>query len=241
MFIVNKDTIDRCLTRKIVAGKTAVKNGPVVEGTQIIIYNITDKSLYGVFTAASNQYISSAHFKEFTQVVNLVHFNKADVEKFCWSKKTLMPINTVLTPQEGAEVLALFTNFKASATSEAPSYALPRSVTSTSHTMESLTVISPDAVLNAPSVNLSIVGSSTPAKKDTGFHEGLFSIKSDLVLLEGSIIRTELQKVNLDCSIIRTELKEMRHEQLFMRYLCIGLVLYVVVLLFKLKIGVNKF
>jgi hypothetical protein len=197
-------------------------------------------TLYGVFTAASNQYISSAHFKEFTQVVNLVHFNKADVEKFCWSKKTLMPINTVLTPQEGAEVLALFTNPKTSATSEAPSDALPRSVTSTSQT---LSVISPDAVLNAPSVNLSIVGSSTPAKKDAGFHEGLFSIKSDLekVLLEGSIIRTELQKVNLDCSIIRTELKEMRHEQLFMRYLCLGLVLYVVILLFKLEIGVNKF
>ena len=106
VFIVNKDTIDRCLTRKIVAGKAAVKNGLVVEGTQIIIYDITDKTLYGVFTAASNQYISSAHFniKEITQVVNLVHFSKADVEKFCWSKKTLMPINTVLTPQEGAEV-----------------------------------------------------------------------------------------------------------------------------------------
>jgi len=36
VFIVNKDTIDRCLTRKIVAGKTAVKNGPVVEGTKLL-------------------------------------------------------------------------------------------------------------------------------------------------------------------------------------------------------------
>jgi hypothetical protein len=66
VFIVNKDTIDRCLTRKIVAGKAAVKNGLVVEGTQIIIYDI-------ILINLDNHPIFSLFSSDFNHILEILH------------------------------------------------------------------------------------------------------------------------------------------------------------------------
>lgn len=225
VFTVTALTKDKCFHSKIVAGRSRVKRGRVEEGMVIFMLNVSLRTLYGPFWAASQQYISSAFFNEFTQVVNLEPFKMTDVETKIWPKNTLMPINTIMTQDEAIEVglMTLFPTCRATtASSEEPLAKLTTSITSKRRVAAPLPAMIPvtgqdvqrsTVKLDDPSVILSIAAPSTPANYNKECHESLALIRLDLQMLRIGLVQ----------------------QLLFMRYVCFGLTVYVIVLLFKLS------
>ena len=87
-------------------------------------------------------------------------------------------------------------------------------------TFAPLAALPPVIGLDVPSVIPSIAAPSTPANNNKDYHESL------------ALIRSDVQMLLLSVSSVRIELLQ---QLLYMRYLCFGLVVYAIVLLFKLS------